>query len=154
MQNFLLATISSERKGAKVSYKKLIPAVAGAGAAMALLVTPTTPAMAQTTAAAQSSVSAAKAATSASDAQGKPRRKSVKCIKPKGNKARYSWGNGNVSTTVYFNNHCSHRVYVTLHFKSFLGTQKRCLATNGGTKGKKKIHHGAVWNLKKITRGC
>jgi hypothetical protein len=156
-QIFLVRDRFSERKGEKVSYKKLIPAVAGAGVALTLLFTPATPAMAQTTEADQSSVSAVKAATSASAAQGKVKRKSVKCKRPKGNKSRYSWKDGNISTTVYFNNHCSHRVGVTLHFDSMAGDNwswKACLKTNGGTKGRKKYRHVPADRLIKITKGC
>lgn len=135
--------------------KKLTPIVAATGAALAMLFTPGTPATAQTTttAAAQTTVSASSTTATSAGARA-VKRSSIKCIAPRGKKSNYSWGNGDTSTTVYFNNHCSHRVYAKLHFTSFSGSFTRCLATNGGTSGKKKFGHGAIWNLKKITNDC
>lgn len=123
-----------------MSDKKPATAVAGCGAVLALLIAPAVPA----TAAATAQTSVAQAA----------KRASITCIRPSGKKTNYSWKNGNSSTTVYFNNHCSHRVYAQLHFKGPEGTRKECLATNGGTNGKKKFRKGLAENLTKITKDC
>lgn len=81
---------------------------------------------------------------------------SLSCSSPSGNKSNYSWENGNISTTVYFNNHCSHKVNAQLRiFDSEIGgAYYECLSTNGGTKGKKKFNIGATGSITKITRGC
>ncbi|TMR97871.1 hypothetical protein [Nonomuraea basaltis] len=124
-----------------MSDKKLTPAVAACGAALALLAAPATAATAQT-------------ATTATGVTQGVERESIKCIRPSRKKTNYSWKDGNSSTTVYFNNHCSHRVYAKLHFKGPVGTRKECLATNGGTSGKKKFRKGLAENLTKITKDC
>ncbi|WP_165977686.1 hypothetical protein [Nonomuraea diastatica] len=121
--------------------KKLTLALAGCGAALALL---SAPATAATTGAVTTATAVAQAVE----------RDSTACIKPSGRKTNYSWSNGNSSTTVYFNNHCSHRVYAKLHFKGPAGTRTECLATNGGTKGKKKFRKGLAENLTNISRDC
>ena len=36
-------------------------------------------------------------------------RASANCASPLGQKINISWGDGNVSTTVYYNNHCSQK---------------------------------------------
>ncbi|MFG1968947.1 hypothetical protein ACGFJC_06455 [Nonomuraea fuscirosea] len=123
--------------------RKLTAALVTCGAAAALLGAP-----ASATAATAGTTTAATSRTQAVE------RDSVRCIKPSGKKTNYSWSDGNSSTTVYFNNHCSHRVYAQLHFKGPAGTRKECLATNGGTKGKKKFHKGLAENLTNITRDC
>ncbi|MFI6452732.1 hypothetical protein ACIBF6_14355 [Streptosporangium amethystogenes] len=124
-----------------MSDKKLAPAVAACGAALALLAAPATAATAQTT-------------TTATGVTQGGERENIKCIRPGGKETNYSWKDGNSSTTVYFNNHCSHRVYAQLHFKGPAGTRKECLATNGGTSGKKKFSKGLAENLTKITKDC
>ncbi|GAA1675056.1 hypothetical protein GCM10009733_085090 [Nonomuraea maheshkhaliensis] len=124
--------------------RKLTVALVTCGAAVALLSAPAASATASTTTATGTSTSLAQAVE----------RDSVRCIKPSGKKTNYSWSDGNSSTTVYFNNHCSHRVYAQLHFKGPAGTRKECLATNGGTKGRKKFHKGLAENLTNITRDC
>ncbi|MEO3789529.1 hypothetical protein ABGB14_04920 [Nonomuraea sp. B10E15] len=118
--------------------KKLTTALAGCGAALALLSAP----------AAAGTVTAAAAAAQA------VQRDSTACIKPSGRKTNYSWKNGNSSTTVYFNNHCSHRVYAKVHFKGPAGTRTECLATNGGTNGKKKFRKGLAEDLTNISKNC
>ncbi|MEU8395327.1 hypothetical protein AB0C28_09060 [Nonomuraea sp. NPDC048892] len=124
--------------------RKLTAALVTCGAAVALLSAPATSATASTSTTTGTTTRLAQAVE----------RDSVRCIKPSGKKANYSWSDGNSSTTVYFNNHCSHRVYAQLHFKGPAGTRKECLATNGGTKGKKKFHKGLAENLTNITRDC
>ncbi|MEO3806108.1 hypothetical protein [Nonomuraea sp. B1E8] len=84
-----------------------------------------------------------------------PYRTSLACKAPKKAKSNYSWGDGRSSVTVYFNNHCSHKMYAKLHIKNSIGGNfKKCLATNGGTKGKKKFHIGLASTLTRITLGC
>lgn len=124
--------------------RKLTAALVTCGAAVALLTAPATSATASTSTTTGTTTRLAQAVE----------RDSVRCIKPSGKKTNYSWSDGNSSTTVYFNNHCSHRVYAQLHFKGPAGTRKECLATNGGTKGKKKFHKGLAENLTNITRDC
>ncbi|MEO3803031.1 hypothetical protein [Nonomuraea sp. B1E8] len=121
-----------------MSGKKPALALAGCGAALALLSAPAT----------AGTVTTVPAAAQAAE------RDSTACIKPRGKKTNYSWTNGNSSTTVYFNNHCSHRVYAELHFKGPAGTRTECLATNGGTKGKKKFRKGLAEDLTDISRDC
>jgi len=82
------------------------------------------------------------------------KRKSINCIRPSGKKTNYSWEDGNTSTTVDFNNHCSHRVYATVHFDGPAGAREECLATNGGTDGRKKFRKGLAESLTKITKDC
>ncbi|MDP4505323.1 hypothetical protein [Nonomuraea turcica] len=99
-------------------------------------------------------------ATSAPAAQGARQtaikhKASIKCTRPKGAKTNYSWGDGSMSVTVYFNNHCSHQVRAKLHIKNSIGGNfTKCLVTNGGTKGRKKFNIGLASTLTEITKGC
>ncbi|MBE1586963.1 hypothetical protein ACFPOI_00905 [Nonomuraea angiospora] len=100
------------------------------------------------------STGTAQAATS-NQASAPVHRASISCSRPKGAKANYSWGDGRTSVTVYFNNHCSHKVGAKLHIKNSIGPNYTlCLTTNGGTKGKKKYSIGAARTLTAITSGC
>jgi hypothetical protein len=84
-----------------------------------------------------------------------PYRTSLACKAPKKAKSNYSWGDGRSSVTVYFNNHCGHKVHARLHIKNSIGGNfTKCLVTNGGTKGKKKFHIGLASTLTRITLGC
>lgn len=125
---------------------KFVPAFAVAGLTAAALVAPTAPAVA--------AAPTGKAEASSVSVQA-TKRASIKCTKPAGKKANYSWGTGsNDSTTVYFNNHCSHKVKAKLHFKAGGGqTTTKCMVTNGGTKGKKRFTV-TRYHLKSITKGC
>jgi hypothetical protein len=77
------------------------------------------------------------------DAQAAVHRKSAACKSPKGKKINISWGDGNVSTTVYFNNHCAQKRFVKLEFvRENHTTFSRCMTVNPKTKGKKKIGYG------------
>jgi len=70
-------------------------------------------------------------------------RKSAACKSPKGQKINISWGDGNVSTTVYFNNHCAQKRFVQLEFVRENHTSfNKCITVNPKTKGKKKIQYG------------
>ncbi|WP_188196063.1 hypothetical protein [Nonomuraea sp. SYSU D8015] len=80
---------------------------------------------------------------------------SIKCTTPRGARTNFSWGDGITTVTVYFNNHCSHRVSAKLHIKNSVGgNYTECMVTNGGTKGRKKFHIGAAGTLTEITKGC
>lgn len=80
---------------------------------------------------------------------------SLDCTSPKKNNANYSWENGSNSTTIYFNNHCGHKVNAKVRFvdpASGDPVLSKCLSTNGGTKGKKL--YDLQLHATKITRGC
>lgn len=77
------------------------------------------------------------------DAQAAVHRRSAACTSPKGQKINISWGDGNVSTTVYFNNHCAQKRFVKLQFvRENHTTFNKCITVNPKTKGKKKIGYG------------
>jgi hypothetical protein len=77
------------------------------------------------------------------DAQAAVHRKSAACTSPKGQKINISWGDGNVSTTVYFNNHCAQKRFVKLQFVRENHTSfNKCITVNPKTHGKKKIQYG------------
>ncbi|SEH01806.1 hypothetical protein SAMN05444920_12257 [Nonomuraea solani] len=106
--------------------RKLVPAVAGFGAAFALLTVPST-------ASAQSSH------TSVAQTQS-VHRASAACTSPRGKRINASWGDGNVSTTVYFNNHCNQKRWIELKFvKQNHDFFWKCFSVNPRTSGKKKI---------------
>ncbi|GAA4937334.1 hypothetical protein HD597_004677 [Nonomuraea thailandensis] len=109
-------------------YSRLAPAAAGLCAALALLAVPST-------ASAQSSHTAQAQALSV-------HRKSASCTSPRGQKINISWGDGNVSTTVYFNNHCNQKRWIELKFvKQNHDFFWKCFSVNPRTSGKKKIGH-------------
>jgi integrase len=70
-------------------------------------------------------------------------RKSAACKSPEGQKINISWGQGNVTTTVYFNNHCAQKRAIQLQFVRENHTEfYKCITVNPKTKGKKKIQYG------------
>jgi len=80
---------------------------------------------------------------------------SIACTSPSGAKANYSWGDGVTTVTVYFNNHCSHKVSAGVVTKDQDDrTSVYCLTTNGGTTGKKKIGIGVDEHVVRIQKGC
>ncbi|WP_406642568.1 hypothetical protein [Amycolatopsis sp. WGS_07] len=80
---------------------------------------------------------------------------SIACSKPSGKKSNYSWGDGFTNVTVYFNNHCSHKVSAGIVVKDMDGALSvQCMTTNGGTSGKKKFHIGADHTVARIQKGC
>ncbi|MEU6720302.1 hypothetical protein ABZ897_53375 [Nonomuraea sp. NPDC046802] len=118
-----------------MKYKKLTSVLLGSAVTAAMVLTPGAAASAQ--------ASATKAAATAS-AGAVVERDSVRCSKPSGKWANYSWGEGNTSVTIHFNNHCSHKVSVKIRFvaKSSVGDngpKYRCMTVNAKTKGKKKF---------------
>ncbi|GAA2212296.1 hypothetical protein GCM10009850_077580 [Nonomuraea monospora] len=112
-----------------MTYSKLAPAAAGLAAALAMLAVP----------------SAASAAVYESTAQiaaqsSSVHRASASCTSPRGQKINVSWGDGNVSTTVYFNNHCNQKRWIELKFvKQNHDYFWKCVSVNPRTSGKKKI---------------
>ncbi|WP_431931111.1 hypothetical protein [Nonomuraea jabiensis] len=130
--------------------KKLVSVLLGSAATAALLLTPATAASAQ----AGSASTATKAGTAS--ARAGIERDSVSCSKPRGKWANYSWGEGNTTATIYFNNHCSHKVSVKITFvrKGSVGDKAakyRCMTVNANTKGKKKFY-AAVYKPYSVTR--
>ncbi|MGP3960746.1 hypothetical protein ACTWPT_32520 [Nonomuraea sp. 3N208] len=132
--------------------KKLVSVLLGSAAAAGLLLTPATAASAQ--------VGTAKATAATTSAGAAIERDSVRCTKPRSKWANYSWGEGNTTVTIYFNNHCSHKVSVRIMFvrKGSVGDKAakyRCMTVNAHTKGKKKFY-AAVYKPYSVTRvkGC
>lgn len=78
-------------------------------------------------------------------------RKKIDCSgRPEtGAKANYSWNNGIQTARVYYNNHCSKRMMVTLTFISNPGSRRECWRTPRG-KGDKLFTFG----LTSIRKGC
>lgn len=77
-------------------------------------------------------------------------RVSFTCSKPAGQKANYSWSDGIETTTVYYNNHCSQALKVTLHRTGTpFGNILTCWSTPT-KKGSIKF----IYGLSAITKGC
>lgn len=80
---------------------------------------------------------------------------SIKCDSPKGAKANFSWEDGIDTVTVYYNNHCSHRVDAQLAFISGDGFATfKCLHVGAGVKGHTRYDTDSNWVLNKINKGC
>ncbi|OPF84756.1 hypothetical protein VT50_0201775 [Streptomyces antioxidans] len=77
----------------------------------------------------------------------------VACQTP-GDTANFSWKSGTINTTIYFNNHCSHSVNVSVEITDLEGPVKHCLTTDAREKGKKKYQTGASGKVTHISRGC
>jgi hypothetical protein len=76
-------------------------------------------------------------------------RKSAACASPSGNKINISWGDGNVSTTVYYNNHCNQKRAIELEFVKENGERfNKCVVAPANTKGDKEIGYS---NPNKVT---
>jgi hypothetical protein len=135
--------------------KKLASVLLGSAAAAAMSLTPATAVSAQAgTAQTGAAIAAAKGSTASVSAG--VERDSVSCSKPRGKRANYSWGEGNTTVTIYFNNHCSHKVSVRITFvrKGSVGdkaSKYRCMTVNAKTKGKKKFY-AAVYKPYSVTR--
>ena len=80
----------------------------------------------------------------------------IKCTAPAGEQANYSWADGITTVTVYFNNHCSHKVSAGIVVEDVQDGRLDiyCMVTNGGTKGKHKFDIGAQNKVKRIQKGC
>lgn len=67
-------------------------------------------------------------------------RKSAACASPSGQKINISWGDGNVTTTVYYNNHCNQARAIELEFVRENGTIfNKCFVAPAKKKGNKEI---------------
>ncbi|MEU7862242.1 hypothetical protein [Nonomuraea sp. NPDC049141] len=135
--------------------KKLTSVLLSSAATTAMLLTPATAASAQAGTARTSTETAGTKATTVSARAG-VERDSIRCSKPRGKWANYSWGEGNTSATIYFNNHCSHKVSAKIMFvrKGSVGDKAakyRCMTVNAHTKGKKKFY-AAVYKPYSVTR--
>ncbi|GAA3678015.1 hypothetical protein C8D88_11741 [Lentzea atacamensis] len=70
-------------------------------------------------------------------------RKSAKCRTPEGQKINISWGDGSVTTTVYYNNHCNQARAIELEFVKESGERfNKCFVAPARTQGSKKIDNG------------
>lgn len=70
-------------------------------------------------------------------------RKSANCASPSGKKINISWGDGNVTTTVYYNNHCNQARAIELEFVRENGTIfNKCFVAPANKKGDKEIDNG------------
>ncbi|WP_188196914.1 hypothetical protein [Nonomuraea sp. SYSU D8015] len=128
--------------------KKLTSVLLGSAAAAAMLLTPATAASAQ--------AGTVQVKAAAASAQAGVERDSVRCSKPRNRWANYSWGEGTTTATIYFNNHCNHKVSVKITFvrKGSVGDKAakyRCMTVNANTKGKKKFY-AAVYKPYSVTR--
>jgi hypothetical protein len=71
-------------------------------------------------------------------------RKSANCRTPEGQKINISWGDGSVSTTVYYNNHCNQARAIELEFVKESGERfNKCFVAPAKTQGHKKIDNGS-----------
>lgn len=71
-------------------------------------------------------------------------RKSAKCASPEGQKINISYGDGSVSTTVYYNNHCNQARAIELEFVKESGERfNECFVAPRRTQDKKKIGYGS-----------
>ncbi|WP_285641612.1 hypothetical protein [Lentzea sp. NBRC 102530] len=67
-------------------------------------------------------------------------RKSAACASPSGQKINISWGDGSVTTTVYYNNHCNQNRAIELEFVRESGERfNKCFVAPAKTKSSKKI---------------
>ncbi|MET9632486.1 hypothetical protein ABZX92_34025 [Lentzea sp. NPDC006480] len=67
-------------------------------------------------------------------------RKSAACASPSGQKINISWGDGNVTTTVYYNNHCNQARAIELEFVRENGTIfTKCFVAPARKKDSKEI---------------
>ncbi|MFC5824220.1 hypothetical protein [Nonomuraea insulae] len=136
--------------------KRLASFLLGSATAAAVLLTPGGAASAQVGTAQVGTARTSTAAAATAAARAGAERDSVRCSRPKGKWANYSWGEGNTSVTIYFNNHCSHKVSAKITFvrKGSVGdkaTKYRCVTVNAHTKGKKKFY-AAVYKPSSVTR--
>ncbi|MGW7411778.1 hypothetical protein [Streptomyces sp. NPDC054863] len=68
-----------------------------------------------------------------------------------------SYTPGHISTTVYFNNHCSHSVKWSVTIFNTKDQVRRIVcagSTPAGASGKKKFSMGLVDNFERVNKGC
>ncbi|WP_433248940.1 hypothetical protein [Actinomadura nitritigenes] len=117
----------------------IVPALLGAGVAAVLAGAPA----ASAATAPSGKVSAAAKHT-----------KSASCASPKGSKINISWGDGNVSTTVYYNNHCSQKRAIWLDFRRSNGSYfSKCFVAPAKTKSHKKIGNSMPYQVSILSKG-
>lgn len=108
-----------------------------AAASATALATLTAPAAAQAPAPASASAQAPQVGAK------KVHRGHGKCI-------NWSWGDGNVSTTIYFNNHCKQarwlKVWRTGQY------WPKCIKVNGKTKGRKKLWDSKPTKIRELSK--
>ncbi|MFI0367027.1 hypothetical protein ACH35V_04060 [Actinomadura sp. 1N219] len=137
-------------------YQKLARMVAVPGLALTMAATPAMVATAQAAPAAPATQTAAKQADTAAAAAA-VKRMSRKCSKPKGKKLNISFAPGKQSTTIYFNNHCSHKGYIKVRTWTTgkPNYKTTCIRVNAKTKGKKKVWHvGGRWDRTQLVGKC
>ena len=67
-------------------------------------------------------------------------RKSAKCTSPADQKINISWGDGSVTTTVYYNNHCNQARAIELEFVRESGERfNKCFVAPAKKKSSKEI---------------
>jgi hypothetical protein len=70
-------------------------------------------------------------------------RKSAKCVSPADQKINISWGDGSVTTTVYYNNHCNQARAIELEFVRESGERfNKCFVAPAKKKSSKEIDNG------------
>lgn len=122
-----------------MKYRTIVPALLGAGVAAALVGAP-----------------AASAATAPSGkvSAAATHHKSAACASPKGSKINISWGDGNVSTTVYYNNHCYQKRAIWLDFRRSNGSYfSKCFVASARTKSHKKIGNSMPYKVSILSKG-
>jgi hypothetical protein len=127
-----------------VKYRTIVPALLGAGVAAALVGAP----------AASAATAPAGAAPAGKVSAAAKHTKSASCASPKGSKINISWGDGNVSTTVYYNNHCAQKRAIWLDFRRSNGTYfSKCFVAPAKTKSKKKINNSMPYKVSILSKG-
>lgn len=129
-------------------YRRILPAVVGAGVAAGMLGAPGI-----ATATTAGTATAARTSSGGVSAQA-VHRKSAKCVSPRGKKINISWGDGNVTTTVYYNNHCNQKRAIELEFVRENGTRfYKCFVAPAKKSGKKKIDNSNPNKVTILSRG-
>ncbi|GAA1579583.1 hypothetical protein GCM10009678_72870 [Actinomadura kijaniata] len=117
-----------------MNHWKIAPALAAAGVALATLSAP---------AVASAETASAKTASVETVTAKAKHKKSAKCKTPRGKKINISWGDGNVTTTVYYNNHCKQTRGIKLQFVKQNGEIKNvCKNAKARKKDKLKYDNG------------
>ncbi|MFD4669446.1 hypothetical protein ACFWNN_06885 [Lentzea sp. NPDC058450] len=92
-------------------------------------------------------------AETSGDVSAQVTRKSAACTSPSGQKINISWGDGSVSTTVYYNNHCNQARAIELEFVRESGERfNKCFVAPAKTKSSKKIDNGSPNKVSILSR--
>lgn len=120
-----------------MKYRTIVPVLLGAGLTAAMVSAP----------------AAASASTTGVSAKA-THHKSAACKTPKGQRINISWGDGNVSTTVYYNNHCNQKRAIELDFRRSNGTYfSKCFVAPARKKGHKKIGNSMPYKVTILAGG-